>query len=66
MKLAAQQYRGTRYVRWAEAIGKGVGPTRSIPAGCALAKGMLHLYLLRAMRETQEEAAPTKLRTYVC
>ena len=30
-----------------------------------MANGMLHLYILRAMRQTQEEAAPAKLRTYV-
>ena len=65
VRLAARQYRGTRYVRWAGAIGRGVGPTRGIPAGCPLANGMLHLYLLKAMRQTQEEAAPAKLRTYV-
>ena len=65
VRLAARQYRGTRYVRWAGAIGRGVGPTRGIPAGCPLANGMLHLYLLRAMKRTQEEATPAKLRTYV-
>ena len=65
VKLAAAQYRGKRFVRWAGAIAPGVSPTAGIPAGCPLANGLLHLYLLRAMRETQLGAAPATLRTYV-
>ena len=54
VRLAARQYRGTRYVRWAGAISRGVVPIAGIPAGCPLANGMLHLYLLRAMRDTHQ------------
>ena len=65
VRLAAAQYRGTRFVRWAGALGRGVTPSSGIPAGCPLANGMLHLYLLGAMRGTEEEAPSAELRTYV-
>ena len=64
--LAAAQYNftGQRYVRWAGALPKPVDPTHGIPAGCPLANGMLHLFLLRATRSTTDQAQETKLRTY--
>ena len=52
------------YVRWAGALSKPVDPTHGIPAGCPLAIGMLHLFLLLAMRSTTDQAQETKLRTY--
>ena len=62
--LAAAQYTGQRYVRWAGALSKPVDPTHGIPAGCPLANGMLHLFLLRAMKSTEGPAQGAKLRTY--
>ena len=53
--LAAAQYTGQRYVRWAGALTKPVDPTHGIPAGCPVANGMLHLFLLRAMKSTGTE-----------
>ena len=62
--LATAQYAGQRYVRWARALSKPVDPTHGIPAGCPLANGMLHLFLLRAMGSTKDQAQGAKLRTY--
>lgn len=53
--LAAAQYAGQRYVWWAGALSRPVDPTHGIPAGCPLANGMLHLFLLRAMRNTTDQ-----------
>ena len=61
--LAAAQYTGQRYVRWAGALSKPIDPTHGIPAGCPLANGMLHLFLLRAMRSTEDQARGARLRT---
>ena len=49
VSLAAAQYVGQRYVRWAGALSQPVDPTHGIPAVCPLVNGMLHLFLLRAM-----------------
>ena len=62
--LAAAQYTGQRYVRWAGALSKPINPTQGIPAGCPLANGMLHLFLLRAMKSTEDQARGARLRTY--
>eukprot|EP00972_Heterocapsa_arctica_P014879 2191463-Heterocapsa_arctica.AAC.1 len=51
--LAAHQYTGTRRVRWAGALGTGVSPILGIPAGCPLAKGLQHVYLVPAMEKSQ-------------
>ena len=64
VSLAAAQYAGKRYVRWAGALSRPVDPTHGIPAGCPLANGMLHLFLLRAMRGTADRAQGAELRTY--
>ena len=64
VSLAAAQHTGQRYVRWAGAFSKPVDPTHGIPAGCPLANGMLHLFLLRAMRSTTDQAQEIRLRTY--
>ena len=64
VSLAAAQYAGQRYVRWAGALSQPVDPTCGIPAGCSLANGMLHLFLLRAMRNTTDQIQGTELRTY--
>ena len=64
VSLAAAQYTGQRYVRWAGALSKPVDPTHGIPAGCLLANVMLHLFLFRAMRSTTDQAQETRLRTY--
>ena len=56
VSLAASQYAGKRYVRWAGALSRPVDPSHGIPAGCPLANGMLHLFLLRAMRGTADRA----------
>ena len=55
VSLAAAQYTGQRYVRWAGALSKPVDPTHGIPAGCPLANGMLHLFLLRPMSNTTDQ-----------
>ena len=62
--LAAAQHTGQRYVRWAGALSKPADPTHGIPAGCPLANGMLHLFLLRAMGSTEDQAREARLRTY--
>ena len=62
--LAAAQYVGQRYVRWAGALSRPVDPTHGIPAGCPLANGMLDLFLLRAMRNTTYQIQETKFCTY--
>ena len=36
VSLAAAQYTGQRYVRWAWALSKPIDPTHGIPAGCPL------------------------------
>ena len=41
-----------------------VDPTHGIPAGCPLVNGMLHLFLLRAMKSTEDRAQGARLRTY--
>ena len=64
VSLAVAQYTGQRYVRWAGALSQPVDPTHGIPAGCPLANGMLHLFLLRAMRNTSDQIQGTELRTY--
>ena len=64
VSLAAAQYAGQRYVRWAGAMSNPVNPTHGIPAGCPLANGMLHLFLTRAMRNTTDQVQETNLRTY--
>ena len=64
VSLAAAQYTGQRYIRWAGALSRPVDPTHGIPAGCPLANGMLHLFLFGAMRSTTDQAQETKLRTY--
>ena len=45
-------------------MSRPVGPTHGIPAGCPLANGVLHLFLLRAMRNTADQIQEIKLRTY--
>ena len=55
VSLAAAQYTGQRYIRWAGALSQPVDPTHGIPAGCPLANGMLHLFLLRAMRNATDQ-----------
>eukprot|EP00972_Heterocapsa_arctica_P100300 14791411-Heterocapsa_arctica.AAC.1 len=47
--LAVHQYTGPRRVRWASATGHAVWPNHGIPAGCPLANGLLHVYLMPAM-----------------
>ena len=64
VSLAAAQYVGQCYVRWAGVLSQPVDPTHGIPAGCPLANGILHLFLLRAMRNTTDQIQGTELRTY--
>ena len=64
VSLAAAQYAGQRYVRWAGAMSRPVDPTHGIPASCPLANGMLNLFLLRATRNTTDQTQETELRTY--
>ena len=59
VSLAAAQYVGQCYVRWAGVLSQPVDPTHGIPAGCPLANGMLHLFLLRAMRNTTDQIQGT-------
>ena len=57
--LAAAQYEGQRYVWWAGALSRPVGPTHGIPASYPLANGMLHLFLPRALRSTTDQIQET-------
>ena len=65
VSLAAAQYAGQRYLRiqWAGAMSKPVDHTHGILASCPLANGMLHLFLLRAMKNTNQ-IQETKHRAY--